>query len=114
MTRGDVYRANLNPSKGSVQSGTRPVIIVSRDAINRSSPVVIVVPLTDRSNKSRIYPSHVEIAKGEGGLTIDSVALCEQVRALPVSLLAAPIMGRLQPATMTKVNAALKNALDLP
>lgn len=113
MTRGDVYRANLNPSKGSEQSGTRPVIIVSRDAINRSSPVVIIVPVTDRANKSRIYPSHVEIGKGEGGLVMDSVALCEQVRAMSVSLLISP-MGHLQSATMTRINAALKNALDLP
>jgi len=113
MTRGDVYRANLNPARGSEQSGTRPVVIVSRDAINQSSPVVIVVPVTDRANKSRLYPSHVEIAKGEGGLTMDSVALCEQVRAMSVSLLATPL-GHLQASTMTKINAALKNALDLP
>lgn len=113
MIRGDVYRANLNPPRGSVTAGTRPVIIVSRDAINRNSPVVIVVPLTDRSNKSRIYPSHVEISKGEAGLTMDSVALCEQVRAIPASLLD-QMMGHLQPTTITKLNAALKNALDLP
>lgn len=113
MTRGDVCRANLNPARGSEQSGTRPVVIVSRDAINQSSPVVIIVPLTDRANKSRLYPSHVEIAKGEGGLTIDSVALCEQVRAISASSLTSP-QGHLHPVTMTKINAALKNALDLP
>lgn len=109
-----MYRANLNPRKGSELSGIRPVIIVSRDAINRSSPVVIIVPVTDRANKSRLYPSHVEIPKGEGGLTLDSVAVCEALRALPTSLLETPIMGHLQPSTMTKINAALKSALDLP
>jgi len=113
MTRGDVCQADLNPTKGSEQSGIRPVVVVSRDAINRSSSVVIVVPVTNRANKTRLYPSHVEIPKGEGGLSMDSVALCEQVRAISVTSLRAP-QGHLQPATVTRINAALKSALDLP
>ncbi|MDJ0578596.1 type II toxin-antitoxin system PemK/MazF family toxin [Crocosphaera sp.] len=38
--------------EGSEQGGTRPVIIVSRDAINAYSSVVLAVPCTTyRSNK---------------------------------------------------------------
>lgn len=44
LKRGDVYLARLDPTESSEQAGTRPVIIVSRDAINASSPVVVVVP----------------------------------------------------------------------
>lgn len=29
--RGDIYLADLNPSRGSEQAGIRPVIIVQRD-----------------------------------------------------------------------------------
>ena len=47
MKRGDIYDARLNPTEGSEQAGTRPVVIVSRNAINRYSPVVVIVPLTD-------------------------------------------------------------------
>jgi mRNA interferase MazF len=54
MIRGDVYLAVLDPSQGSEQAGTRPVIVVSRDAINKLSPVVVIVPLTSRANKNRI------------------------------------------------------------
>ena len=30
MNRGDIYRADLDPTQGSEQAGKRPVIIVSR------------------------------------------------------------------------------------
>ncbi len=44
MNRGDVYNARLDPIEGSEQGGNRPVIIVSRNAINVSSSFVIAVP----------------------------------------------------------------------
>ncbi|HXT87307.1 MAG TPA: type II toxin-antitoxin system PemK/MazF family toxin [Verrucomicrobiae bacterium] len=113
MIRGDVFRAILEMPQGSEQAGTRPVVIVSRDAINRSSPVVIIVPLTSRSNKARLYPSHVEIKAGEAGLPLDSVALCEQVRAIAVSRLSTNL-GHLPNQRIGQINAALKIALDLP
>jgi mRNA interferase MazF len=34
MRRGEVYDARLDPTEGSEQAGIRPVVIVSRDAIN--------------------------------------------------------------------------------
>jgi mRNA interferase MazF len=113
MKRGDVYLAVLDPSQGSEQAGTRPVIIVSRDAINLHSPVVVIVPLTSRINKNRLLPSHIEIKMGEGGLTADSVALCEQVRAISTTRLSRAL-GHLSAITISQLNGALKIALDLP
>jgi mRNA interferase MazF len=112
IKRGDVYRANLDPTMGSEQSGTRPVVVVSRDALNANSPVVIIVPITSRSNKIRIYPSHVELKIGEGGLTSESVALCEQVRTISRDRLR-DRLGQLPVPKMSQVNASLKIALDL-
>ena len=112
MQRGDLYYARLNPAEGSEQEGTRPVVIVSREAINENSPFVIVVPLTDRRNKRRIYPSQVVLKAGEGNLPIDSVALGEQVRAISQTRLAKQI-GHLSEHRMSAIEAALKIALDL-
>lgn len=112
MSRGDVYWASLQPTEGSEQTGRRPVIVVSRDAINKSSPVIIVVPVTRRIHKRYIYPSQVEIAAGVGGLAADSVALCEQVRAIAKTRLGQPL-GHLPSAVLSQVNASLKIALDL-
>jgi mRNA interferase MazF len=54
MKRGEVYIARLDPVEGSEQGGNRRVIIVSRDVINASSPVVLAVPCTTYSG-SRCY-----------------------------------------------------------
>lgn len=112
MQRGDVYLAFLSPTEGSEQAGVRPVAIVSRNVINELSSVVIVVPITGREHKSRIYPSQVEIRAGDGGLTKDSVALGEQVRAISKKRMRRP-MGRLHSLTIAALNSALKIAMDL-
>lgn len=112
MLRGDVFLADPSPTVAEEIRGTRPVVIVSRDAINRSSPVVIVVPITDRRNKPRIYPSQVVLRAGDGGLQIESVAVGEQVRAISKVRLIKQL-GHLDPESMTAIDAALKIALDL-
>jgi mRNA interferase MazF len=113
MRRGDVYQADLNPVQGSEQAGTRPVIIVSRDAINENSPVIIVVPLTGAENKSKLYPTHILLNAGTGGLTKDSIALAEQVRAITKTRLRVNV-GQLRHDHMRLISTALKIAMDLP
>jgi mRNA interferase MazF len=48
MKQGEIWHANLIPSKGSEQSGLRPVVILSGNLLNRHLPVVITVPLTTK------------------------------------------------------------------
>ncbi len=110
--RGDVFMARLGPQEGSEQAGSRPVIVVSRDSINLNSPVVVIVPVTDRRHKQRIYPSQAVLKQGDGGLTKESVALGEQVRAISSSRLIRQ-MGHLSRDTLSRINEALKIALDL-
>lgn len=112
MKRGDVFDARLNPTEGSEQSGTRPVIIVSRDAINEYSPVLIIVPVTKAANVSRQYPSNVAIKEGEGGLTADSVALGGQIRAIARTRLLRR-RGALASSVMQQIDRALRISLDL-
>src|SRR5215470_6333601 len=94
ILRGDVFRANLEPHEGSEQGGTRPVVVVSRDALNNFSPIVVIASITDAANKKKIYPSHVKVAAGKGGLTMDSIVLCEQVRAISKTRLMHPALGK--------------------
>jgi mRNA interferase MazF len=112
MNRGDVFDARLDPVEGSEQAGVRPVVIVSRDAINAASPVVVVVPVTTLRQGRRVYPSQVVLAAGEGGLTADSVALGEQVRAIATHRLATR-RGALPRTTMVRLDHALRITLDL-
>ena len=76
IKRGQIYQANLGIQKGSIQSGTRPVIIISNDINNKFSPTVNVLPVTSRT-KSNI-PVHVHVGITEG-LPQPSTILTEQM-----------------------------------
>lgn len=112
MERGQIYDARLEPIEGSEQGGTRPVIIVSRDAINAYSPVVLAVPCTTYQNGKRVYPTQVLIKAGEGGLTNDSIAMADQLRVLSKTRFSR-LRGILQPEIIKRLNQALLIALDL-
>lgn len=110
--RGDVFFARLDPAEGSEQAGTRPVVVVTRDAINANSPVVVIIPLTDAVNPKRIYPSHVWLAKGTAGLHIDSIAKAEQIRAIQI-LRFVSYSGRLPAFQMSQLEDAMRITLAL-
>lgn len=113
MRRGDVFDARLDPIQGSEQAGTRPVVIVSRNAINDASPVVVVVPFTTYREARRIYPSQVPVEAPDGGLGTKSLALGEQVRAISKARLSNR-RGALSPPVMRRIDEALLITLDLP
>ena len=80
MRQGEIWFADLNPTKGSEQSGKRPVIIISGDTLNDALPIVIVVPIT---SKIKSYPTCVLLlANKTNGLPKDSEAIPFQVRAI--------------------------------
>ena len=112
MRRGEVYDARLDPVEGSEQGGHRPVVIVSRDAINASSPTVMISPCTTFRPHRRLYPSHVVVRTPEGGLSSDSVILAEQTRVIDKRRLLTH-RGSLSPESLTRLSAALRTTLDL-
>ncbi len=82
----DVWLARLDPIAGHEQAGTRPVIVISRDAFNAAGwGLCLCVPL---STRDRASPLHVRIDAPEGGVRATSFALVDQVRALDRSRLA--------------------------
>jgi mRNA interferase MazF len=113
MKRGDLYDARLEPTEGSEQGGVRPVIIVSRDVINASSPVVLAVPCTTYRRTKRVFPTQVLIQAPDGGLDKDSIAMADQVRVLSKSRLLRH-RGTVSNEVIAKLNQALLIALDLP
>ena len=87
-------------------------MIVSRDAINESSPIVSAAPCTTYREGRRVYPSQVLVKAPEGGLDVDSVILGEQVRVLDKKRLVRR-RGELSSATIARLNEALRIAFDL-
>lgn len=53
IRRGDIFLADLNPTVGIEQAGTRPVLVVQCDLANQRIPSVTVVPLTSNLRAGR-------------------------------------------------------------
>ncbi|NJN94307.1 MAG: type II toxin-antitoxin system PemK/MazF family toxin [Anaerolineales bacterium] len=98
VKRGEIWLADLNPTRGSEQAGTRPVLIFQNNLVNKFTTTVLAIPLTTNLRRAAL-PSCVQIAKGEGGLTSDSVALCHQLRVLDTTRLQRK-MGAVSPETI--------------
>ena len=81
VMRGEIWLADLNPTRGSEQAGTRPVLILQNNVINKYTTTILAIPLTTNLRRAAL-PSCVQISKGEGGLASDSVVLCHQLRVL--------------------------------
>ena len=77
---GGIYLADLGESKGFIQGGVRPVVVVSNQANNKFAPIVNVLPITSSKTKKNM-PVHVDIDK-ECGLLTDSVVLTEQIQTI--------------------------------
>ena len=78
--RGEVWLAELDPTRGREQAGRRPVLVVSADAYNRG-PAGLIVALAVTSTQRNV-PIHVRVHAPEGGLRVDSTVLCDQIRSL--------------------------------
>jgi mRNA interferase MazF len=48
MKQGEIWRVDLNPTKGSEQAGIRPVVIISGNLLNTHLNTVIACPLTSK------------------------------------------------------------------
>jgi mRNA interferase MazF len=81
VERGEIWLANLDPTKGSEQAGTRPIIIFQENTLSKFTSTVITIPLTTNLRRASL-PTCLLISSGQGGLNQDSVALCHQLRVL--------------------------------
>ena len=67
---------NLDPARGSEIRKTRPAVVLTADALNRARRTVVVVPLSTGPTPR----PPIVIATPSAGA--DSVAVCDQVRAI--------------------------------
>lgn len=66
--RWSIYLVNLDPTIGSEQGKTRPVLVISDDDVNAILPVINILPLTSLKQGRRIYPNEVLLKKNNLGL----------------------------------------------
>jgi mRNA-degrading endonuclease toxin of MazEF toxin-antitoxin module len=90
----------------------RPVLIISTDARNERANDVLVVPC---STTLREAPTHVRLARGEGGLPRDSVLKCEHIHTKPKrDVEPTPIGLPLRSGRMAEVERAVLRAIGIP
>ena len=84
ILRGDIIWADLNPTRGTEQTGLRPVLVLSEDIFNLKSGTVIAVALTSQSQKAG-FPLTLELSSK--GLPKKSWVKIGQIRTLSVDRL---------------------------
>jgi mRNA interferase MazF len=89
----------------------RPVLVISSDALNRHALDVCVVPLT--SIEHRRFSLRVPLRTGEAGLDRPSWAKCDQVTTLEKGRVRYPPLGHLSEANLSRIENAIKIALEL-
>jgi mRNA interferase MazF len=82
VSKWDIYLCDLNPTKGSEQQGTRPVLVVSNDAVNHHLPVSTVLPLSSVKENDKIYPTEILLPAEATRLPKLSVAMVQQIRTV--------------------------------
>lgn len=111
VLRGEIWLAELNPIRGSEQAGTRPVLVMQTNAINRFTTTVLAIPFTTNLRRASL-PSCIQVAEGEGGLSSESVALCHQLRVLDKTRLTKRL-GEVGDATLEKIETCLLFTLGI-
>jgi mRNA interferase MazF len=108
--RGEVWLADLDPTFGHEQGGSRPVLVVSVDPFNAGrSGLVVVLPITSRV---RPLPLHVPINPPEAGLRLPSAALRDAARSIDRRRLI-ECWGTVNSSTMAVVEGCLRRLLGL-
>ncbi len=64
IKRGEIWLADLNPTRGSEQAGTRPVLVFQNDVVSKFTTTILAIPLTTNLRRASL-PSCVRISKSE-------------------------------------------------
>ncbi len=89
--RGDVVEIDLSPIDLGITVGrelrkTRPCVILQNDIGNANSSTTIVAAISSAEAGHKLFPVIVFVPKGEAGLLIDSLVLCNQIRTVSKAL----------------------------
>lgn len=98
--RGDVYLISLDPTIGREIRKTRPCVVVSPDDLNQHLSTFLVAPLT---TGGYAYPFRTpcRFQKRHGNIVLDQIRTIDRRRLVKR-------LGRITPATMTKVLRTLQ------
>jgi mRNA interferase ChpB len=100
--RGEILELSLDPVHGREIRGSRPVLVLSADAFNKMSGLLLIAPITQGGSASRETGFSVTLM-GSGTKT-QGVVLCDQTRTIDAG---ARRFKRVEKAPTAIVNEAL-------
>ncbi len=107
ILRGDVYWADLDPTRGNEQQGKRPILILSQDIFNERSGTVIAVALTSQPQRAP-FPLTLELSNPK--LPKKSWVKISQIRPLSTERLIKKIC-RLTPEELSQILEGLNEII---
>jgi mRNA interferase MazF len=111
VRRGEVWRVNLDPTIGAEIQKTRPVIVVSSDAIG-ILPIKLVAPVTDWKDRYAHSSWHVKIDPDTAnGLTKTSAVDTLQLRGVDTSRFLKRL-GRVSADKIEEIAAAIAAVVE--
>ena len=106
--RGDILELSLDPTLGREIRGSRPVLVLSADAFNKASGLLLVAPITQGGAASRETGFSVTLM-GAGTKT-QGVVMCDQTRTVDAR---ARTFKRVERAPASLVQEALDAVLSI-
>jgi mRNA interferase MazF len=82
MRKGEIWQVDIPFTPGHAQAGVRPAVVMEDDSYIPALPVLLIVPFTGSQSTARFPGTVLVQADGQNGLTVSSVALVFQMRAL--------------------------------
>lgn len=111
--RGEIWLADLEPTRGAEIAKTRPVLVMSPEEVGRL-PLRVIVPVTEWKSQYASYPWMVQIdPTSTNGLFKASAADAFQVRSLSL-LRFAQLLGVVGAETTDAVAVAIAVTVGLP
>ena len=109
----EIWFAELGNHYGtSVQSGNRPVLVISNDMANRNSPIITVIPMSSKLKKLEL-PVHIpvtgrdcEMLRDEG--LEESILLVEQITTIDKMVLCNRLCRVTSARKKQEIEAAVK------
>ena len=106
ILRGDIYWADLDPTKGHEQAGKRPVLVLSHEVFNERSGTVIAVALTSQPQRAG-FPLTLQLSDAK--LPKKTWVKISQIRTLSTKRLE----GRLGRATPEEVSTVIEGLNEI-
>lgn len=110
VRRGDVVIVRFDPAEGHELKKARPAVVVQNDVGNKNSSTTIVAPAT---GTHRGYPFEVLVEAADSPFEKDSSVRLDQIRVVSIANRIYSVLGRLDVATMAKIDEALTLSLGL-